>query len=98
MAPIRIQYGGPRVAGVMGTVSQRSRISVTTIRYSSNPTDHSPTAAGASSADCDGHAGTRTAAASDSDWVATIHSSQLPLTPPSTESRVRSSSRLAGTP
>ena len=69
-----------------------------TIRYSSSPTDHRPTETGASRPDCDGQAGTRTAATSDSDWVATIHSSQLPLTPPSTESRVRSSMRLAGTP
>ena len=98
MAPIRIQYGGPRVAGVRGTVSQRSRISATTIRYSSSPTHHSPAATGASSAVCDGHAGTRTAAAIDRDWVATIHSSQLPLTPPRTESWARVSSRLAGTP
>ena len=38
------------------------------------------------------------AAAIDKDWVATIHSSQLPLTAPSTESLERVSRRLAGTP
>src|SRR5215469_5798692 len=98
VAPIRIQYGGPRVAGVTGTVSHRSRISATTIRYSSSPTHHSAAAAGASSPAWPGQAGIRTAAAMDRDWVATIHSSQLPLMSPRTESLARVSSRLAGTP
>jgi hypothetical protein len=82
----------------MGTVSQRSKISETSSRYSTSPTLHSPAAAGASSPDCEGHAGTRVDAATERDWVPTTHSSQAPLTPPRTESRFRVSSRLAGTP
>jgi len=81
----------------MGTVSQRSRISETSSRYSSRPMHHSAVAKGASNPDCEGHAGTRTDAVSARDCVLTTHSSQVPLTP-RTESCVRTSSRLAGTP
>src|SRR5215470_9892909 len=98
VAPIKIQYGGLRAAGVIATVSHRCQISATSSRYSTSPTPHNATAAVASSLDCDGQTGTRVEASTDNDCVATTHSSQVPSTPPSTESRGRASSKLAGTP
>src|SRR5215469_5517950 len=98
VAPIRIQYGGPSVAGVIGTVSQRSMIRDTSSRYSTSPMLHIPAATGASRLDCDGQDFTRVAATTARDCVLTTHSSHEPLTPPRTESRCLASSRLAGTP
>ncbi|HEX6521455.1 MAG TPA: hypothetical protein VF070_15865 [Streptosporangiaceae bacterium] len=63
MAPIRIQYGGPRVAGVMGSISQCIQISMTT----TSPIDHSAVVTGASRAACEGKAEAKTAATSDRD-------------------------------
>ena len=71
----------------MATVSHRSKINETSSRYSTSPTLHSPIAAGASSPDCEGQAGTRADAVTERDCVPTTHSSQVPLTPPRTELR-----------
>ena len=82
----------------MGTVSQCSMISDTRTKYRISPTPHSPTATRASSADCDGHTLARVDAETETDCVPTAQRSQVPLTPPSTESWWRASSRLPGTP
>ena len=66
------------MAGVITTVSHRCQISETSSRYSTSPTLHNATAAVASSAYCDGQAGSRVEASIDNDCVATTHSSQVP--------------------